>query len=1096
MVEDEAVKETDLFVGEITDDFGYRWIFVKPRATELKEHFTLSTMYQGRPVYGWVRKFPNWEDRKKEVESYARNHEARTDVEAIHTIWSIRTLISKYGPVATIRELKKRCDAGAIVGCSMYLNFSLHLIETALKFKDPAMQVPSLDFLEAAEGDRLINRIKEIHAKYPDRKVPKNVIGDLQDEFRDELERRVGRIIPRLPGDATREDIMQSKKIAEQLSRGMFIKKPVEKPRPPPAVAPTPPVPVEKLPETKPGLELFEKEIKERIEEEKKRRARGGKIAGESGGSYQGAGEKKGQTVWRVIDEATQEILYDGFDKVKADEIYKTELKKGRKVKQSSYSWEKIGEPADRYTDDRTKIKFLEDLLVRHFNIRHGRSPNTEEMQAIRQRIESLIRKYGTYTYNGLENAINASLSIEDLENMLLAIHASNLTFDEKKKLSDKIAERRKIFKGEVVGEAGDAFMEPQVTQETEDKVMFISDMTDYITAVDREKRKRAFDKLQASRFYKEWFDKFFHVKDRQQAKDYLMKFFIANEQGLDLLNYTFFGVITEYFRAITVPGTMQAREVSGSEEEIFNRYTAGYSLPSLRAVTYLSDIKLAEDLESAIPGLSREAALKMAPKVRALAAARVKELESMELKGAPAPGIPLIDFWGEVKDLTISDIEVTLTPITTRPYKSVRQDTYAVLSSGRRLKIDSHLYKGPDASQALKQGPEFFRKEELEHIGKPLHGRIDERILHSLNYYEEYISQKPGRIQTRFGDYVREDQEYQTLTTLPGGIAGWGKTQELVVRLKKMGIKVDVEPQYFEYRPKEFGDAPELITHSIIRVPAEQYDKASFFLADFMKQAGFELKEDSLSDRELDMVAEKISKLSREERVRIARAIIVTMGPDERKEEVVESIYKKIVEIEREKGVVQQISLDDIAKLPKEKRLALARKIAAGETEIIREVQDVYSGWTFDDFRTIINRTTSIEDLSDLAKHISESRATTPKERVELRELASQREREIRSGGPELKKQIEEQQREIMAARVERVREDEVREDADEPVEPRDYTQWTYSDFENFIPGLESIDELQEMYEYVGASDKVTEKEGDVLRDMINKRIEKLRGS
>lgn len=676
MVEDEEVKETDLYIGEIADDFGYRWIFVKPRPTEIKEYFTLSTMYRGKPVYGWVRKFPNWEDRKKEVESFVRDHEARAGVEAFHTIWSMKTLISKYGPVATIRELKLRCDAGAIVGCSMYLNFSQHLIETALKFKDPAMQAPSLDFLEAAEGDKWVKRIEEIHAEYPDRRVPKNVIGDLQDEFRDDLERRVGRIIPRLPADATQEDIMQSKKIGEQLARGAFIRKPEEKPKPPPAVAPLEPIPVEKLPETKPELELMRKEIKERIEEEKKRRGRGGKIAGEPSSDYP---EKKYKS---------REYL--------------------------------SGRAADGYSmgDERNKVKYLEGLFAFTFTARQGREPDAAEMQVMKLRVESLIRKYGTYTYKELENAINASLSIEDLENMVLAIHASNLTFDDKKKLIAMAAERRRIFKGEVVGEA-------------------------------------------------------------------------------------------------------------------------------------------------------------------------------------------------------------------------------------------------------------------------------------------------------------------------------------------------------------------------------------------FMKQAGFELKEDCLTDREIDMVAEKISKLSREERVKIARGIIATMGQTEEKtEEVIESVYKKVIDIEKERGEIQQISLDDIAKLPKEKRLALARKIAAGDTEIIREVQDLYSGWTYDDFRFIINRITSIEDLTDLAKHISESRATTPEERIELRNLVVQREREIRIGGPEIKKQIEEQQRALMLASVERLGEDEVREEDDLPVEPEDYTQWTFSDFETFIPSLDSIDELEELYEYVGASDKVTEQEGDILREMIDKRIEKIRGS
>ncbi len=1149
MAEDDTVRETDLYVGEITDDFGYRWNFVKPRATELKDHFTLSTMYQGQPVYGWVKKFPNWEDRKKEVEAYTRNHEARAGVEAIHTIWSMKTLISKYGPVATIRELKKRCDAGAIVGCSMYLNFSLHLIETALKFKDPAMQAPSLDFLEAAEGDRWVKRIEEIHAKYPDRRVPKNVIGDLQDEFRDELERRVGRIIPRLPSDATREDIMLSKKITEQLARGTFIKKPEEKPRPPPVVTPPAPIPVEKLPETRPELELMKKEINERIEAEKRRRLRGGGgAAGESGSGYLVAGEtdedkqqkreqqkkqfkeniykikgKERAKIWLLLSglkkddlkellawvpqsEGTksekqnlQQVLlnaiqileerkdveqrlkagihkdikyfsemseaklidyisasYRTVDELKelyysidvmpnvlnknqfrrlilnriidieearggriADESgsgylaagkKKTEDNRPLKERYEDYTKEiravidklprrtndpvknreryriyavesnrlrkkynipmlipkelaveigklpdiedskpeyghdllilnfqnaiettfsiielellmadilkaknldritddeykslmdkayerlrvlrggKVEEPADRYPagDDRTKIKYLEELLVNAFGARQGREPDAREMQGIKQRVESLIRKYGSYTYEGLENAINASLSIEDLENMVLAIHASNLAPDEKKKLIAKIWERRSIFKGEVVEEAGNAVREPQVTQATKDKIIFISDLTEYITAVDRERRKRAFDKLQASKFYKEWFDTFFHVKDPRLAKDQLMKFFVANEQGLDLLNYAYFGAITEYLRAITVPRELQTREAS-----------------------------------------------------------------------------------------------------------------------------------------------------------------------HSV-----------------------EDKGYQILKTLPGGVAGWEKTQKLVERLKKMGITVEVETQYFaSYQPRYSGDAPEFIIRSVLKVPAELADKANFFMTEFMKSAGFEVQEGQ-ADYRLRAVERKLAELPMEERKKIIQQIWVALG-------------KPI-----EPGKV--ITLDDIAGLSKEDRIKVAR-IWMGPEEKKEEVASPYAAWTVEDFKIVISRTVNLEDLPELEKHISESIVTTPEERIQLRKLVEQRELEIRKGGPELRKQIEAQQREQMAARVERLREEDVREDADEPAEPRDYTQWTYSDFENFIPGLDSIDELQEMYEYVGASDKVTEKEGDVLRERINRRIEKLRGA
>ncbi len=92
--------------------------------------------------------------------------------------------------------------------------------------------------------------------------------------------------------------------------------------------------------------------------------------------------------------------------------------------------------------------------------------------------------------------------------------------------------------------------------QDVADKVQFIGAMTEYITAPDLERRKRAAAKLQASKYFKNWFDKFFYVHDPQSAKENLMRFFGANERGLGAVNYAYYGVISEYLRAIskTIP--------------------------------------------------------------------------------------------------------------------------------------------------------------------------------------------------------------------------------------------------------------------------------------------------------------------------------------------------------------------------------------------------------------------------------------------------------------------------------------------------------------------------------------------------------------
>jgi len=93
---------------------------------------------------------------------------------------------------------------------------------------------------------------------------------------------------------------------------------------------------------------------------------------------------------------------------------------------------------------------------------------------------------------------------------------------------------------------------EPHATQETKDKVDFITAMTEYITAPDLERRKRAAEKIKTSRYFKPWFDEFFYEHDRESAKRKLMKFFAANEQGLGVVNHSYYGVLTEYLNAIS----------------------------------------------------------------------------------------------------------------------------------------------------------------------------------------------------------------------------------------------------------------------------------------------------------------------------------------------------------------------------------------------------------------------------------------------------------------------------------------------------------------------------------------------------------------
>jgi len=59
--------------------------------------------------------------------------------------------------------------------------------------------------------------------------------------------------------------------------------------------------------------------------------------------------------------------------------------------------------------------------------------------------------------------------------------------------------------------------------------------------------------------------------------------------------------------------------------------------------------------------------------------------------------------------------------------------------------------------------------------------------------------------------------------------------------------------------------------------------------------------------------------------------------------------------------------------------------------------------------------------------------------------------------------------------------------------IEPTDYEQWRFWDFEGSIPGLE-FEDLYELYEYVGLSVKTTDQEKEEIRALITKRINEIR--
>ena len=187
----------------------------------------------------------------------------------------------------------------------------------------------------------------------------------------------------------------------------------------------------------------------------------------------------------------------------------------------------------------------------------------------------------------------------------------------------------------------------------------------------------------------------------------------------------------------------------------IFDKYTAGYSRLSIVAVTQLSDIKLAEDLTSAIPELSKEYALRIASQIRALADAKAREMEAQEVKVVPpAPAAPKVDFWGMVKNLKITDVQVEFAPgQPERGYKNIFLYTYAILENGKRVRMNEEMYKGTDVAKARKLGEEYFRNRKLHMIGETVGENVRESTFLDLNSYEDYVKQAPVAVQKRFGE-------------------------------------------------------------------------------------------------------------------------------------------------------------------------------------------------------------------------------------------------------------------------------------------------------------------------------------------------------
>ena len=132
----------------------------------------------------------------------------------IGEIWSLRELRTRMGFVSATRELKRRCEAGAIAGCGIYADQVKYWISVALRETEPAGRAPTTDALIACGEDELVRKIEELHAS--GKPITSKHILDLQDEWMRELEAKVGREIPSA-GELTEEEREESKRITREL---------------------------------------------------------------------------------------------------------------------------------------------------------------------------------------------------------------------------------------------------------------------------------------------------------------------------------------------------------------------------------------------------------------------------------------------------------------------------------------------------------------------------------------------------------------------------------------------------------------------------------------------------------------------------------------------------------------------------------------------------------------------------------------------------------------------------------------------------------------------------------------------------------------
>lgn len=150
--------------------------------------------------------------------------------------WNFMKLASRLGGTAqATREMKRRGEAGAIAGWAIYKGHVKNLVKLACGggpqgewASEPAFRMTMIRDLEAVGEEALVEQIEGLWRKYP-KGIPRSEMMDLQDDWDETVERKVGRGIPRSPDDLTREEIEESKRLAKEMHEGKAAKAPEEK---------------------------------------------------------------------------------------------------------------------------------------------------------------------------------------------------------------------------------------------------------------------------------------------------------------------------------------------------------------------------------------------------------------------------------------------------------------------------------------------------------------------------------------------------------------------------------------------------------------------------------------------------------------------------------------------------------------------------------------------------------------------------------------------------------------------------------------------------------------------------------------------------